>query len=117
MLDYIELFQPRTISGAILIPRVAKHIWTVAEAKSRLSEVLRRAQYEGPQCIGTRNRFVVLPEAEFERLAARSHPLGAWLVENLPRAACAAEELPPPDRRDPPRTSPFETPPFEPEAS
>ena len=32
--------------------------WTVAEAKARLSEILRRAEEEGPQRIGTRKEFV-----------------------------------------------------------
>ena len=34
--------------------------WTVAEAKARLSEVLRRAEEEGPQRIGHRKAFVVV---------------------------------------------------------
>ena len=32
--------------------------WTVAEAKARLSEILRLAEEEGPQRIGVRNSFV-----------------------------------------------------------
>ena len=35
--------------------------WTVAEAKARLSEVLRLAEEEGPQRIGVRKPFVVVP--------------------------------------------------------
>ena len=41
-------------------------VWTVAEAKARLSEVLRLAEEEGPQRIGTRKRFVVVPAAVWE---------------------------------------------------
>ncbi len=44
-------------------------IWTVAEAKARLSEILRLAEEEGPQRIGTRRSFVVrspeMPESFF----------------------------------------------------
>ena len=35
--------------------------WTVAEAKSRLSDILRLAEEEGPQHIGTDRPFVVVP--------------------------------------------------------
>ena len=38
-------------------------VWTVAEAKARaLSEILRLAETEGPQRIGKRSSFVVVPE-------------------------------------------------------
>ena len=37
-------------------------VWTVAEAKAKLSEVLRLAEEEGPQRIGLRRPFVVVPE-------------------------------------------------------
>ena len=37
-------------------------VWTVAEAKARLSEVLRLSEEEGPQRIGTRKCYVVVPE-------------------------------------------------------
>ena len=34
--------------------RQSPRVWTVAEAKARLSEVLRRSADEGPQRIGAR---------------------------------------------------------------
>ena len=37
-------------------------VWTVAEAKAKLSEVLRLAETEGPQRIGARKPFIVVPE-------------------------------------------------------
>ena len=40
----------------------SERIWTVAEAKARLSEVLRLAEEEGPQRIGARKPFVVVPQ-------------------------------------------------------
>ncbi len=40
-----------------------QRVWTVAEAKARLSEILRLAESEGPQRIGTRRPFVVVPAA------------------------------------------------------
>ena len=68
--------------------------WTVAEAKARLSEILRLAEAEGPQHIGARKSFVVVPaEVWYEKTPPRK-PLGQWLVENMPRGI----ELEIPDR-------------------
>ena len=68
--------------------------WTVAEAKARLSEILRLAEAEGPQRIGRRKSFVVVPaEAWYEKTPPRK-PLGQWLIENMPRGI----ELEIPDR-------------------
>jgi prevent-host-death family protein len=78
------------------------HIWTVAEAKSKLSELLRRARAEGPQRIGARDRFVVVSGEEWDRMRASKKPLGRFLLEDMPRV-----DLPPIDRRDPPRAVPF----------
>ena len=35
--------------------------WTVAEAKARLSDILRLAEEEGPQRIGKQPSFVIVP--------------------------------------------------------
>jgi hypothetical protein len=68
--------------------------WTVAEAKARLSEILRLAEEEGPQRIGLRKPFVVMPERqwqertndlEWRRRVPEPMPMGKWLVENMPR--------------------------------
>ena len=62
-----------------------QRVWTVAEAKARLSEVLRLAETEGPQHIGARKTFVVVPaDVWYENQPPRLH-LGRWLVENVPR--------------------------------
>ena len=71
-----------------------RRVWTVAEAKAKLSEVLRLAEVEGPQRIGTRKRFVVVPESVWRAHAPERVPLGRWLVENMPRGI----ELEVPDR-------------------
>ena len=63
----------------------SKRVWTIAEAKARLSEILRLAEEEGPQRIGTRKSFVVVPASVWaEKTQPRKH-LGRWLVENTPR--------------------------------
>jgi prevent-host-death family protein len=48
--------------------------WTLATAKDRLSEVVRRAVDEGPQTISVRGRetAVVLSKAAFDRLDPRT---------------------------------------------
>ncbi len=79
--------------------------WTVAEAKARLSEILRLAEQEGPQQIGRRNTFVVVPKREWERRSTSRKPLGQWLVENVPSGL----ELELPDRKnEPEREIPFQ---------
>ena len=60
-------------------------VWTVAEAKAKLSEVLRLAETEGPQRIGARKHFVVVPESVWRAHAPERKPLGQWLIENMPR--------------------------------
>lgn len=77
--------------------------WTVAEAKARLSEVLRLAEEEGPQRIGVRKPFIVVPEHLWQERAPERKHMGRWLVENMPRGI----NLELPDRREPDREIPF----------
>ncbi len=81
-----------------------RKIWTVAEAKARLSEILRLASEEGPQRIGTKSRYVIVPEDEWLKRAEPRIPLGRWLVENMPRGY----DLELPDRHEPVRPPPFQ---------
>ena len=78
-------------------------VWTVAEAKARLSEILRLAETEGPQRIGTRRPFVVVPERVWQNREPGSMPLGKWLVANTPRGT----NLEIPSRRASSRKIPF----------
>lgn len=59
--------------------------WKVVEAKARLSEILRRADEEGPQRIGVRKSFVVVSERLWREKNLVREPLGRWLIENIPR--------------------------------
>ena len=80
--------------------------WTVAETKARLSEVLRLADEEGPQRIGLKRAYIVVPERLWrEQLHPKppKKPLGQWLVENMPRGV----ELELPPRGDDDREIPF----------
>ena len=77
--------------------------WTVAEAKARLSEILRLAEEEGPQRIGTRKPFVVMTEKQWQDQTKAPGPLGQWLVENVPRGV----DLEIPQDRRSERDTPF----------
>lgn len=59
-------------------------IWSVSEAKSRLSEVLRRARKSGPQYIGKREQCVVISKEAWEAQMEPKESLSAWLVSHTP---------------------------------
>ncbi len=80
-----------------------KHVWTIAEAKAKLSEILRLAETEGPQCIGVRKSFILIPAKLWQDKKPPRKHMGKWLVENMPRGT----NLPVPDRREPEREIPF----------
>ena len=60
-------------------------VWTVAEAKARLSEVLRLSEEEGPQHIGRRRSFVVVSAADWG--CEDAAPPAARAVAGRPHAA------------------------------
>ena len=57
----------------------------VSEAKAKLSEILHRADQEGPQRTSTRRPVVLVPAAEWDAKNPSRKALGRWLVENMPR--------------------------------
>ena len=63
----------------------SERTWTVAEAKAKLSEVLRLAEEEGPQRIGLRRPFVIVPEHVWREKSPPEMHMGRWLIENVPR--------------------------------
>jgi prevent-host-death family protein len=76
---------------------MAKSTWTVAEAKAKFSEVLQKAQKEGPQRITRRGEeaVVVVSKKEWERKTKRkgtlldffkNSPLWGSGIEIPPRA-------------------------------
>ena len=80
------------------------HTWQVQEAKSRLSEVVKNAEREGPQEITVHGRpvAVVLSRADYDRLAGTSESLVAFMrrsplagIEDIdfPRDATLTREL------------------------
>jgi prevent-host-death family protein len=56
---------------------MAKSIWTVAEAKAKFSEVLQKAEEEGPQRITRRGEdaVVVVSKRDWERKTKRKGTL------------------------------------------
>lgn len=71
-----------------------RSVWTVTEARARLSQLLHQAEKEGPQRIGAEKMFVVIPEHMWDARSSSPVPMGCWLVENMPRGY----ELELPDR-------------------
>lgn len=57
------------------------HTWQLQEAKSRLSEVVKGAEREGPQEITVHGRpvAVVLSRADYDRLAGTGESLVAFM--------------------------------------
>jgi prevent-host-death family protein len=55
--------------------------WQIQEAKSRLSELVKRAQAEGPQDITLHGKSVavVVSRASFDRLAGNEKSLSAFM--------------------------------------
>lgn len=81
--------------------------WTVAEAKARLSEILRLASEEGPQQIGTKNTCVVVPADAWRALTqpeTKRMPLGRWLTSTI----TSGDGIPVPERGEPERFIPFQ---------
>ncbi len=72
--------------------REPSRIWSVAEAKAKLSEILRLAREGQPQTIGTEDPCVVVSSAQFEQYFKPEH-LGRFLIESAPRGF--EFELPP----------------------
>lgn len=64
-----------------------RRVLTIAQAKARLSEVLRLAKKDGSQHIGKRRHFVVVPADDRHAKVSPRRAMGQWLVENLPRGA------------------------------
>lgn len=89
--------------GIVLETSGFTRTWTVAEAKARLSEILRRANEQGPQRIGVRRSFVVVPERLWREKNSAREPLGRWLIENIPRGL----SLEIPRERESRRQTPF----------
>ncbi|HTT84102.1 MAG TPA: type II toxin-antitoxin system prevent-host-death family antitoxin [Rhizomicrobium sp.] len=73
---------------------MAHRVWSVSDAKTKLSEILRRARVGEAQVIGTQDPCVVLSMTDFadlERKAGQVH-LGRWLVEHTPKVEFEAPE-------------------------
>jgi prevent-host-death family protein len=60
-------------------------MWSVQEAKAKLSEIMQKALAGEPQVIGRLDRCVVISIAEYQRLKKLEEEphLGRWLVEHL----------------------------------
>jgi len=71
---------------------LARQVWSVSEAKAKLSEILRLARAGEPQTIGNDDPCVVISTAQYDHFR-QSQDLGRFLVESAPRGV--ELELPP----------------------
>ena len=63
---------------------MGEHTWTVAEAKAKLSEVIDKAQSDGPQTITRNGRTtaVVVAAEEWERKTKRTGTLADFFASS-----------------------------------
>jgi len=66
--------------------RASAKVWSVAEAKAKLSEILRRAREGEPQTIGAEEPCVLVSASDFQKYWRAEH-LGKFLVESAPRGS------------------------------
>ncbi len=60
-------------------------VWTVSQAKTHLSEVLRCPEEERPRQIGKRRPFVVIPASQWNAINPARKQMGKWLIDNIPQ--------------------------------
>lgn len=60
-------------------------MWSVAEAKAQLSEILRKARAGSPQVIGSQDPCVVVSLDTYQSRIADSDHDGKWLIDMTSR--------------------------------
>ena len=89
-IDYIGLYK---FFEAIFMNTFEREgSWSVSEAKSRLSEVLRCARESGPQMIGKRSPCVLVSREEWEARVEPKESLSLWLLRHGPGTALEVPE-------------------------
>jgi antitoxin (DNA-binding transcriptional repressor) of toxin-antitoxin stability system len=61
-------------------------MWSVADAKAHLSEVLRKARGGAPQVIGAQDPCIVISLATYQKHLSDVDHDGRWLVDMASRA-------------------------------
>jgi len=79
--------------------------WTVSQAKTHLSTILRRAKAGQPQIIGAREQYVIVPLEVFRK--QQRLPIGTWLIQEGAKLAFEDADVVLPSRHDD-RLVPFE---------
>ena len=73
-----------------LTAELSEKVWPIAEAKARLSEILRLAEEEGPQQVGLKKTFVIVPREAWEATEIPGMSLGEMIMKFRPNP----EDLP-----------------------
>jgi len=72
--------------------------WTVSQAKTHLSTLLRRAKAGEPQIIGAREQYVLIPLKDFQK--QQRPPIGTWLIQEGANVALEDDDVILPSRHD-----------------
>lgn len=72
-------------------------MWSVADAKAQLSEILRKARAGSPQMIGTRHPCMVVSLETYENAIGNAEHDGRWLIDLTRRLGF---EMPLPSRNE-----------------
>ncbi len=70
--------------------KLSEKVWPIAEAKARLSEILRLVEEEGPQQVGVKKTFVIMSREAWEAAEAPGMSLGEMIMKFRPNP----EDLP-----------------------
>ena len=71
---------------------LSEKVWTIAEAKTRLSEILRLAEEEGPQQVGVKKTFVIMPREVWEAAETPGMSLGEMIMKFRPNPEDLSED-------------------------
>jgi len=72
--------------------------WTVSQAKTHLSTILRRVKAGQPQIIGAREQYVIVPLEVFQK--QQRPPIGTWLIQEGAKVALEDADVVLPSRHD-----------------
>jgi hypothetical protein len=84
MVHFLHSTRLSLTAGKPLPASKRRATWSVAEAKAKLSEILRLARAGEPQSIGSEDPCMVVSAAQFAQMWQPDH-LGKFLIESAPR--------------------------------
>ena len=65
--------------------QLSEKVWSITEAKARLSEILRLVEEEGPQQIGLKNTFVIVSRKDWNPSKPPPLSFAEGIMKLMPR--------------------------------